>query len=391
MLHLIGGLDRQRVQPVVVLYEHKSIIPELERGGTPVHVVAKRRLPKQHSLQKSAGYTQARKIEGVASFGWVLRTLATFVLETLPSAFRVASVLRRERPDVVHVCNGFRGNMDAIVASRLVGVPCIVHAKGFDKFTFVERAAAPGVAAAVSMTQAIEDHCRAGGLRPPEYHVMYDGLDLANFTPRWGREEVRAELGVRPDVPLIGVIGHIQEWKGQRVLLEAMPRVLEAHPTAVAVVVGGVHRAGADYAKGLHEFVESHNLADHVVFTGERSDIPDLMSAMDIVTHTSVRPEPFGRVIIEAMSTARPVLATRAGGVPEFVHDGIDGLLVEPGAVEELAEALCSVLGDPALYAKLSAGARENAERFSVERHVAEMVALYESVARDALLSSSRT
>jgi glycosyltransferase involved in cell wall biosynthesis len=381
MLHLIGGLDRTGHVPTVVLYEEKPVIKQLAARDIRVRVFSKRRLPKEHSLQEAPAYNKAKGYPGITPILKNFRAVGTFVFETLPAALRLSRVFREEAPDLVHVCNGFRGNLDAIVAARICGIPCIVHCKGFDKHSFVERAFAPGVAAAVCMTRAIEEHCKEQNVRPPEYRVIYDGLDLDEFKPTRDRDDVREELGIDAAAPVVGVVGNIQEWKGQRILLEAMVEVTKTYPDAIAMIVGGAHRSGRQYADGLRQFVAEKGLGDNVVFTGAREDVSDLMRSMDVVAHTSIRGEPFGRVIIEGMSVGRPVVATRAGGVPEFVHDGDNGLLVGAGDVAALAKTLSKLFSDQGLCEHLSAGALRAVQDFSVQHHVAEMTALYERVA----------
>ncbi len=380
LLHLVAGLDRQRFQPVLVLYEAKPMIPALVASGTPVHVVHRRKLPKQHGLQGTRGYQAAKGRRLPATVLANARRLLSFLVETLPSTLRLLPIFRRESPDIVHVCNGFRGNLDAIVAARLCGIPCVVHNKGFDKLSFLERAASGGVAAALSMTRAIQAHCRQGGLEPRRWMVSYDGVDPASFVLRQDREAVRAALGVPADAPVVGVVGNIQEWKGQVVLVEAMALLRERFPKLRAWIVGGVHASGAAYAEKLRRRIGELGLDDRILLTGAREDVPDLMRAMDVVVHTSVRGEPFGRVIIEAMTVGRPVVATRAGGVPEFVRDGVDGLLAEPGDAEDLASRLAALLGDAEFYARLAEGARLAGCRFTIERHVAEVTDLYERI-----------
>ena len=193
---------------------------------------------------------------------------------------------------------------------------------------------------------------------------------------------MREELGIRARRAGDRIVGNIQEWKGQHVLLEAMVAVVGAYPQAVALVVGGAHRSGRAYADSLRRFVAEHGLANNVVFTGARQDVPDVMNAMDVIVHSSVRGEPFGRVIIEGMSVGRPVIATRAGGVPEFVADGKNGLLVPAGDPAALASVLCRLFEDQELRDRLSRGALESVRDFAVEYHVAEMARIYDRVAR---------
>lgn len=381
MLELLRGIDRSRVTPSVVLYEHKSCIAGLEADGIPVSVFSRRKLPKEHALQESAAYSKAKGVGAVAGLLKLARTTATFLAETVPAALKLRSVLSASKPDLVYACNGFRGNADAIVAARLLGVPCVVHAKGFDKWSWVERVLSRSVAGCVSMTKAIEDHCRAGGMQPGFFEVIYDGLDLAAFRPRRPSAELRAGLGVPADAEVVGVVGNIQEWKGQKVLLEALDRLKDRRPRLVVLLVGGVHRSGAAYDQALRAFVAERGLSSRVVWTGPRNDVPDVMGAMDIVAHTSVRGEPFGRVIIEAMAVGRPVVATRAGGVPEFTHDGEDAVLVTPGDAAELAACLDRLLGDDAERSRLSRGALASVERFALARHAQLMTAAFERAA----------
>lgn len=382
MLHLIGGLDREKYQITVVLYEEKPVVKSLLAQGVRVRVFSKRRLPKEHSLQTDPRYLKAKRMAPVGQVLRNVRAVGTFLFETLPAALRLSRFFREEAPDIVHVCNGFRGNLDAIVAARMCGIPCIVHVKGFDKHSFIERLFAPGVASAICMTRAIEIHCRAQGIRPPEFHVVYDGLDLRDFMPTRDRNDVREELGIDPGAPVVSVVGNIQQWKGQLVLLEALAILYAKHPDAVALIVGGVHRSGMAYAEKMHRFVEQHGLERNVIFTGPRDDVGDIMNCVDVVAHTSVRREPFGRVIIEGMAVGRPVVATRAGGVPEFVHDGKNGILVEAGDAHQLADVLDRLFTDGDLCRSLSHGALASARDFSVEHHVAEMTAIYDRVAR---------
>jgi glycosyltransferase involved in cell wall biosynthesis len=192
---------------------------------------------------------------------------------------------------------------------------------------------------------------------------------------------VREELGIDRDAPVVGVVGNIQPWKGQRVLLEALLRLRATHPRAVALIVGGAHRSGRGYADELRHFASAEGLEKNVVFTGARKDVGDLMNAMDVVAHTSVRGEPFGRVIIEGMCVGRPVVATRAGGVPEFVADGRNGLLVPAGDADALADVLRRLFDDAELRERLSSGALESVRDFAVEHHVDEISRIYERVA----------
>jgi glycosyltransferase involved in cell wall biosynthesis len=180
---------------------------------------------------------------------------------------------------------------------------------------------------------------------------------------------VRREFGIPPDAPVVGIVGHLQPWKGQLLAVEAVARARRQFPALRCLVVGGVHRRGAEYGEQLRQRVAAPDLAGHVVLTGARRDVLACMDAMDIVLHTSDR-EPFGRVMIEAMAVGRPVIAPREGGPLVIVVDGETGLLVTPRDPDALAAAIVELLADPARRAAMGRAARARVERvFDIREH----------------------
>lgn len=381
LYHLIRGLDRARYRAVMALYEPKPIEADLARFDVPVHHISRRRLPKQHPLLELEGYRRAKGVGLVRRALSGGRQAARLLAEEVPAAIALARVIRRERVDVVHLGNGVRANFDGILACLLTGVPVICHVKGFEKYGARERWAARRTTL-LCMTQAILHYCHARGLRGADEHVVYDAVDEAWLAPQRPPAAIRAELGVPADAPCIGIAGNIQEWKGQRVLIEALGR-LTARADVHCVIAGGTHRAGEPYADELRARIAALGLGSRVHLAGFRADIPDVMRAWDVVVHASVRPEPFGRVILEGMLLGKPVIATNAGGVPELLEHGRTGYLVPPGDVAALATTLDEVLADPAAARGVGAQARDWAqERFSLTRHVADMGAIYDHATR---------
>ncbi|GIW39875.1 MAG: hypothetical protein KatS3mg076_0452 [Candidatus Binatia bacterium] len=383
ILQQIDGMG-ENWKSVLVLYEPKGIEPKLEAAGVRVRHVRRRRLPKEHPLQAWQVYHRARRAPEIRRLFRAARTSLRTAFEEFPAAVRLARIFREEKPDVVHLANGVRANFDGILASWLCGLPCVCHVKGFEKYGSRERWAARKLDAMVCMTEAIRLHCESAGVVAPRTRVIYDALDFGRFRPGRSREEVRSEWGLGPDALVCGIVGGIQEWKGQAVLVEAFARAIASGREDLwCVVVGGVHRAGEEYARKLVGRVRELGLERRVLFLGFRQDVPDVMQALDIVVHASVRPEPFGRVLLEAMALGKPVIATSAGGVVEFVRDGWTGLLVPPGDVEALAAALLRLAVEPELRSRLGHAAREEVrDRFRIENHVARMTELYEQILR---------
>lgn len=381
---MVRGFDSARVSAVMALYEPKTIEPELEDLGVRIRHVSRRRLPKEHGLLKSDSYQRAKKMGAVTTILRTLRQGARLVAEEMPAAWQLARIVREENIDVIHLGNGVRANFDGILAGMMTGKPVICHVKGFEKYSGRERWGARRLSALVCMTEAIDKHCRDNGVIAPRQEVIYDAVDPVWLEPKNSRAEVRSALSVDAEVPLLIISGNIQEWKGQAVLVEAFAQIAASHPSAQCLVAGGVHRAGEHYADTLRGRIADLGLTDRIRFLGFRDDIPDLMNAVDIVVHASVRPEPFGRVILEGMLAGRLVVAANAGGVRELIETGKTGYLVEPGNPTELAQCLDRALAEPERSRDMGSTAQRWAtEKFSLVRHVEQMCDLYETSVRN--------
>ncbi len=209
-----------------------------------------------------------------------------------------------------------------------------------------------------------EAFLRAGGRRPVV--VVHNGIDVSRFTTvdperlRALRRELRLGEG-----PVVGLFSRLAPWKGQHVLLEAMALL----PGVEAVLVGeALFQEEQRYAQQLRERAAQPDLRGRVHFLGFREDVPVLMQVVDVVVHTSVAPEPFGRVIVEGMLARRPVIATKAGGALEIVRPGKTGLLVPPGDAQALARAIQYLLMHPNEAHQLAQAAYKDAcTRFSLE------------------------
>ncbi|TWT97961.1 Mannosylfructose-phosphate synthase [Botrimarina colliarenosi] len=244
----------------------------------------------------------------------------------------------------------------------------------------------------IANSQATADaYRRAGGKRPTI--IAHNGIDPAPFlaVDDGGVAAVRCDLSTPADAPLIGVFGRLAEWKGQRVLLEALqrPGVDRAH----LIVVGDALFTDEDrrYAAELREMSLRSSLRGRVHWLGHRSDIARLMRACDVIVHCSTQPEPFGRVIVEGMLAGRPVIAAAAGGALEIVRDGANALLTTPGDADALACAVRRVLEEPGLGGRLAAAGRDDAlERFSLDAYAKTVDGVIEEAAAGRRSSPSR-
>jgi glycosyltransferase involved in cell wall biosynthesis len=203
----------------------------------------------------------------------------------------------------------------------------------------------------------------AGG-RAELTEVVYNGFEPDNYNIQEANShQVRQQLGLDRQF-VVGHFSRLSPWKGQHILLEALA---ECPTDVTALLVGDALFGEQDYVQYLHEQVAELGLEKRVRFLGFRSDIVPLMKACDLVAHTSTSPEPFGRVIIEAMLCGRPVVAAAAGGVVELVENGKTGWLFSPGNSQQLAQIISTCRNQPSQAATIAHQAQIQAtQRFEL-------------------------
>ena len=207
---------------------------------------------------------------------------------------------------------------------------------------------APRLGAVICISKAVEDNFVARGLEDLNLLTIHNGLDPAEMRVTRDANELRAELGVSPTARLIGLVGNLKQWKGQELVVHAMDQLRDEFPDTVCLLIGDTSTDEPSYRRQIEQLVERRGLNNRVLITGFRSDVANYVNLLDIQVHASVAPEPFGRVLLEAMALSKPLVASNAGGVPEIVIDGTTGLLFEPKNVGALAGCLRQLLRDPA-------------------------------------------
>ncbi len=306
-----------------------------------------------------------------------------------PEVLRFRKLIRRHEVDLVHT------NMEVVLqsglAARLAGVGSIYHVRGTSFAT--PRAVCNAVVAAINsfadeiivISRAVGEIFYERGVQG-KVSVVYNSLDPAAFDNMNAEAivKLRRELtGGAIDAPLVATVGRINPRKGLECFIKTAAIVARAHPQARFAVVGdAAHASEQKYFAQLQGLAEEFGLAKRLVFAPAQRNIAELMSAVDILTMTTVN-EGFGRVAIEAMAARRPVVASRVGGLPEVVEDGVTGHLVGVEQPEEFASRIVRLLDSPQTLRQMGTKGRERVERlFSNESNVPKILEVYRRVLR---------
>jgi len=206
--------------------------------------------------------------------------------------------------------------------------------------------------------------------------TIWNGIDTERFVPQ-GTRLLREQLGVGENERLVGILGETSPHKGQEVFVKAALLLLQAGHEAKFVVAGPTKPRNRPYLRRLRSMAKDSGRSSQIHFAGRISDMPDAMRSLDVMALASDA-EPFGLVTVEAMACGCAVVATRSGASSEIITDGRDGILVEPGSHEALANAVGDLLDDETTRTRLGRRARETAlQKFALKRNIDEVERLY--------------
>lgn len=367
MQDLILRLNRSAFEPLVVFRFDNFVAESLRQAGVEVFIMPRR--VRMHA--------QSGPLSVVLS---PIRKLVNFLGMFIGPAVRHARFLRSQRIGLVALNNSVTRNHPWMVAALMTGTPCLTHEMGINRrYSWLTRFLGRRMGAIVCVSRAVKDAVVSGGVVAPEIPIVHCGIDLGRYRHVDEPGELRRRHGIAPDAPVIGVVGNVKSWKGQETIVRATAVLRNRYPAIRCLLAGDV-AADPRYVRRLRDVCAELGIEENVVFAGFQKNAIDYMRLMDVVVHTSTDPEPFGIVTLEAMSLAKPLVATSIGGPAEVVINGETGLLVRPGEPQLLASAIESLLADPAAAAEMGRKGLARLQEFTIEKNVAATVAVYERV-----------
>jgi glycosyltransferase involved in cell wall biosynthesis len=365
LLELLSRMDRTRFVPFVVLPTDTQHInrfsPHLDRLGieyrfVPLGVLRRRyfklwRLPR-FAFEVVAGARALRRIIKEKNIALVHTNTNTIL----------AGALAARRTLLPHIWS----------IHELVLEPAVVR----NTLHFLIPRMATKV---VTVSCAVRDHMLKDAPQfADRFEFILGSIDVQPFLDAQGRAQIRKQWGVNDDETLVGMAGRVTRWKGQSVFAEMAKLLLGRHPKVKFAAVGGVFDTENFYMEQFRQQVKALGIERNFIIDDFRADMPDVFAAFDIFVLPSTLPEPFGLVVIEAMASGKPVVATAPGGPSETVVEGETGYLVQPSDPKGTAAAVEKLLADPELRARMGAAGRKRAcEVFSLPRYVKDFEELY--------------
>jgi len=298
--------------------------------------------------------------------------------------FKLALVMRRERIDLVH-CNNY-ANREGLLLAWLFGRPCVLHAHGFAARAHVGLngwLVARLRPIVVAISKAVAVSVESFGTSPSSIRVLHNPLSLAPVQES-SPLTFRRSLGIPEGAILVGLVGRVMRWKGQREFVAACIQALERQPDVHAVIVGDASDSDDSYLQEVRAFAAESSSRDRIHFSGFVADTTSMYQALDILVHASIEPEPFGLVITEAMAQRVAVIVADRGAPPELVEHGVTGFIEAPTDTVALSNRIVLLATDHALRHRVAEAGRQHAlTAFAPVRYAQAFAYLYdEAVAR---------
>lgn len=358
LYHLVRNLDTSRYRPIVVCPDDGVFVEKLRSEKIPTYVLP---LPAWRKVRTIPFRRSAVK--------------------------RLSHLVENNGMQIIHTSDLWM-NYYVWKVSQRTGVRTVSHVRNLLSAERVHKYLFDKIDRIISISNQLKQPLVQAGIPTEKIHIIYNGVDLSEFTCDIPKTNVlRRDFEPLGDL-LVGIVGRIEPFKGQKEFLQAAVEVLKVRQDVTFFLIGASHAelGQGTYLEEIQHFIWSaktlfsqffeHDIAKYIVFTGFRTDIPDVMASLDLLVSASA-----GTVMIEAMAAGIPVVATNIASASEVIADGVTGVLVPHSDIHAMAEAILCLLNDPNMRRQMGQAGRKRAEeQFSHTRNVQLTQAVYDSL-----------
>lgn len=377
---LVSSLDRSKYDPVALLGRYGSVVELFERKNIKTYI---------KKLSTFGINAHSPKVSVIG--------LRYFLIRFLPNIIAVYRIIKNEEIELVHLNSSVL--LTSAIASRLAGVKVVWHIReiipdskiGKLQKRIIEFISSDIIAISKEVDKQFDKR---------KTTLIYDGINPEEFQPNSEKEVIGKKYRLNEEEAIFTHISQLGPAKGTFIFLKAAKLLIESGYNVRFFVIGGRLTGSsstslAAKAKGvikyllrhqtknrkeeLERFAHDQGIADRVIFTGYRDDVPNFISLSDAIVAPNLQPEGFGRTLIEAGALRKPVISTNIPPTPEIVIDGKTGILVEPKSPEALAEAMKYIINNPIEARKMGENGYQNVvDNFHIDVTHSKITDLYE-------------
>ncbi|MBK9295065.1 MAG: glycosyltransferase family 4 protein [Oligoflexia bacterium] len=371
LLDLVLGIKKNNYfNPIVIVAKDSGLlIDELKRKN--INVI---KLPLPRILLRIS------RSKPIISFFYLFLSTPQLFLYLL----RLKKAIKSIKPSIIHT-TGIKFHIIGGFVAWLVNIPVVWHLRdiigGFTKlvlrveqFIFSVKIIANSLATAKSFKKSMDYDS-----------VIYNGFD-PNIYFQNKNYFLHERFNIDKSMPIVGIVGVLARWKGQVEFIQMASELSIKNPQVYFAIIGGEiydTQKKSEYKRFLFKQVNRLGLDNRFIFMGFQKNISEVLNSLSVLVHASIEPEPFGRVIVEAMACGIPVVASRSGGVTEIFEEGKMGLMVDPKDTKQMAEKVNYLLNNQTIANQLAEeGKKEFLRKFTLEKHILLMEDLFKRLAK---------
>ncbi len=377
LFYLLKYLDREKVNPYVMVPKDDVFSERLKSEGIYENVIIDKRFPENLKRPRIFKGTDTQGIAAaIMKFISILLNLLDLTSLVITSPY----IIKKNGIDLIY-CNGTQAKIAGALMGLVSGRPVIWHVRNIQQTKVLGSiiytlARLPQVKRIICVSGPTANQFPAAR---EKLIVIHNGIDEEEYDPATTVGDLRSEYGIPARTTVVGSTGRIVPRKGYPLFVEAAQKYLEKAPdknkNVKFVIVGDTPYFFQDnHLANIKELVNKYELQNYFIFTGYRPDVKTSLKDFDIFVIPSNYPDPFPRSVIEAMSFALPVIGFKAGGIVEAVENGVSGILNDSGDTEGMGEAILKLARDKKLLRKMGKAGRDRVKEKFTAVHIAREI-----------------
>lgn len=310
LYNIVKRLNKDEFKTTIVVYQYNAFVEKMRSAGVEVLLFERKPHLNGH---------------------FIIRKLKNWYTLICMHKMRLTQLLLIRDINLVVLNNSIAGSSNYVAVSKILNIPVIAYERGYFRYTESDLRLTSQISASIAVSHSVHRNMVLQQYSA-KTEVVYDGLPIETgfVKSKLIVTQTKKIYDLPEDSVVIGIIGNIKKWKGQEYFVRAFNILGKMYKNLHGLIVGGYGTEDEEYVIKIKEIAKNSEVNQRLHFLGFRDDVPDLLSIMDVFIHASIKPEPFGMVLLEAMSHRIPVIATNMGGPVEILLGGECGILVPP-------------------------------------------------------------
>ncbi len=374
--NIVEGIDKKLYRIYILLYHNFDIINEYKKNDCKIILTQRSGVMSETKAQENFIIFFLRKcnfrLKQILLYQKFIKNI-TFIRK-VKKIRNIISIIKKHKIDIIHCNNGLGFVSEGIIAAIFTGKACVVHQRNFEyKLPFMTKYFGKKVNKFIAISSAIKQNLiDEGKISNEKIEIIHNWINSKKIVASKDKKDKRFN---------ILWIGRLIHWKGAHILIPLAELLCKYFDDFCIDIFGSYYSGSKDYFLKMKNDVKNYDLSKKINFMGYQNNKNIYSKTYDLFMHTSLEPEPFGRVIIEAMMNGIPVIATKKGGVLDIINDGENGFLYDPDNLQDLTKKIILIRNNFKVKQKFINNGYSTVEtKFSEKGKVDKIMNIYDAI-----------